>query len=427
MRQYNDQNVLEASKDRLRWTFNTFESVYFSVSGGKDSSVMVQLANQVAKEMNVQFDVLYIDLEAQFQATLNHIDELKQLPQIRNFYHIALPLALRNAVTQLRPKWICWDKDEKKQWIRSMPKDAINEDNHPFDFFHVGMEFEEFIIDFARWYSDKYGFTGCGVGIRTQESLNRWRTLASDKKQTVDGHQWTTIVKDGTESLNVANIYPIYDFTTEDIWGAVSQLNLKQNMIYEMMYKNGVSIHEQRLCQPFGDDQRNGLDQYRALEPDTWEKLLNRVDGVNYGNIYARTSALGNMKSMKPDHLNWEEYAIFLLESIGLYNEELMHHYTEKINKFMAWYEEKEGIPLADIPQTADKKLESRKKAISWRRIARALERNDFYMKRLSFSQNKSDEEKLKRMMNKYDNLLDVKQTNDKHLREFYQKEMQTL
>ena len=319
MRIYNDQNVLEAAFDRLEWAFNTFDSLYFSVSGGKDSSVMVQLANRVAQKLNKTFDVLYIDLEAQFQTTINHVEELKTLSNVRHFYHIALPMALRNAVTQMRPKWICWDEDEKDKWIRPMPKGSVNISNNPFDFFHKGMEFEEFIIEFAKWYSNQYGYTGAGIGIRSQESLNRWRTIASDTKTTIGHKQWTTLIKDKGDPLNVVNFYPIYDWHTEDIWGAVSQLDFMENQIYEGMYKNGVGIHEQRLCQPFGDDQRNGLDQYRALEPDTWEKLLERVDGVNYGNIYARTSALGNLKSMKPDHLTWEEYAVFLLESLGIY------------------------------------------------------------------------------------------------------------
>lgn len=90
-----EKNVLEASIERLELIFRNFDHVYFSVSGGKDSSVMVQLANMVAKRFNKQFDVLFIDLEAQYQYTIKHIYELKQLSQIRDFYHIALPLALR--------------------------------------------------------------------------------------------------------------------------------------------------------------------------------------------------------------------------------------------------------------------------------------------------------------------------------------------
>lgn len=186
----------------------------------------------------------------------------------------------------------------------------------------------------------------------------------------------------------------------------MSQLGLMSNEIYELMYKNGLSIHQQRLCQPYGDDQRNGLDQFRALEPETWEKVLHRVNGVNFGNIYARTTALGNIKSFRPDHMEWEKYTVFLLESIGLYNRELMLHYYGKIRKFIHWFEKTEGITIADIPGEADKKLEQQHKAISWRRIARAIEKNDFYMKRLSFAQTKSDMAKLEKFMRKWSNFL---------------------
>ena len=44
--------------------------VYFSFSGGKDSSVMLQLANMVAKKKNKKFDVLFIDLEGNYQYTV---------------------------------------------------------------------------------------------------------------------------------------------------------------------------------------------------------------------------------------------------------------------------------------------------------------------------------------------------------------------
>ena len=64
------------------------------------------------------------------------------------------------------------------------------------------------------------------------------------------------------------------------------------------MLKNGLSDFEQRLCQPYGDDQRNGLNQFKALEYDTWSKVLNRVNGVNFGNIYCKTTALRKYKIM---------------------------------------------------------------------------------------------------------------------------------
>ena len=400
---YGEQNVLDAALDRLRFIFSEFENVYFSVSGGKDSSVMVQLAERIAAETGRTYDVLYIDLEAQYARTIEHIGQLKGLPHIGRFYHVALPLALRNAVSMLQPKWICWDEEQKDVWVRPLPESAITWHDCPWPWFHRGMEFEEFIVEFSLWYRDLHGGrVACGVGIRADESLNRFQTIAfHERKEEYEGRHWTTRMAE-----DVYNFYPIYDWRTEDIWGAVSQLDLMSNEIYELMYKNGLSIHQQRLCQPYGDDQRNGLDQFRALEPETWEKVLHRVNGVNFGNIYCRTTALGNIKSFKPDSMDWEQYTVFLLESIGLYNRELMLHYYGKIRKFIRWFEKTEGITIADIPGEADRKLEQQRKAISWRRIARAIEKNDFYMKRLSFSQTKSDMAKLEKFMHTWSNFL---------------------
>ena len=416
-----EKNVLEAAQERLEIIFNKFNYIYFCVSGGKDSSVMVQLANEIAKKLNKKFDVLYIDLEAQYAYTIEHVYELKKLSQIRDFYHIALPLALRNAISVLQPKWICWEEESKELWVRDLPEDSINTSNCPFPWFKKGEEFEEFMVQFAGWYQKKWKEpVACGVGIRTDESLNRFRTIAfQDRKRIFKNYNWTTKLKVGEKYLNIYNFYPIYDWKAEDIWGAVSQLDLKFNYIYELMYKNGLSIYEQRLCQPYGDDQKNGLDQFRALEYETWGKVLNRVNGVNFGNIYCKTTALGNIKSCKPSFMTWQEYTVFLLESIGIYNDDLMRHYYQKIKKFMIWYKTKYGVNLEDIPDTADLKLENQKKVISWRRIARALEKNDFYLKRLSFAQTKNDDKELQIMIHKWDNLLNkTTKTDDKRLQQ---------
>ncbi|MGY6765668.1 DUF3440 domain-containing protein [Faecalibacterium prausnitzii] len=422
---YMDKDVLTAALERLEIIFNEFDNMYLSVSGGKDSSVMLQLAARVARKLNKKFSVLYIDLESQYKATIQHVEELINETDdvVERFYWCALPLSLRNAVSVIQPKWICWDEKDRHKWVRPMPKNkhVVNEHNYPkeWTWFKRGMEFEEFILYFAEWFNEQHGGkTAAGIGIRSNESFNRFTTIISEKKVRYKDYGWTTKVKLGTRHLNVYNFYPLYDWETEDIWGAVSKLDLKYNYIYELMYKNGLSIHEQRLCQPYGDDQRNGLDQFRALEPETWEKVLNRVHGVNFGNIYARTSLLGNIKSEKPDGMTWEQYAVFLLESLGLYAPELRDHYYKKIKTFMEWYEKEEGVKLTDIPEEADKKLESAKKVASWRRIARAIERNDFWMKRLSFSQTKSDVERLFELKKKYANIIYGKDTNDKHLKQ---------
>ena len=428
---YKKTNVYDAAILRYQTVFKEFDNYYVSVSGGKDSSVLLQLMAREARRAGKRFSVLYIDLEAQYQATIEHVNQLIEATKdvVENWYWVALPLSLRNAVSAIQPKWICWDMKEQKKWVRECPtsrKDIclFTETHYPVEWtwFYRGMEFEEFILFFAKWFNEcRGGKTAAGIGIRSDESLNRLRTIISGTKERYKNYPWTTRVHCKSETLNCWNFYPLYDWRTEDIWTAVARYDLQFNEIYELMYKNGLSIHEQRLCQPYGDDQRNGLDQFRYLEPETWEKVLNRVEGVNFGNIYCRTSLLGNIKSEKPEHMTWEQYAVFLLESIGLYAPEVRDHYYKKICTFLGWFEKQEGLKREDIPQEADAKLESAKKAASWRRIARAIEKNDFWMSRLSFGETKSDVKRLFELKKKYRNIIRPGDTDSKSLRKVAQ------
>lgn len=434
LKKYRDQNVLDAARDRLMYAFEEFDNVYLSVSGGKDSSVMMQLARQIAEEGGWTFDALFVDLEAQYQATIDQLETMLNNSEhvLGTVYWCCLPLSLRNAVSQIQPKWTCWNREEREKWVRDLPDHdfVLAEDSNPFDFFEPKMEFEDFIDGFATWYADEHeGTTGTGIAIRSDESLNRFRSLTSEDKQRYDKKNWTTQVRIRDEYIPVFNFYPVYDWNVEDIWGFVSKYDLPYNQVYEQLWKNGVPLSDQRICQPFGDDQRNGLDQFRRIEPETWEKVLNRVSGVNFGNIYARTSLLGNFDSEKPDHLGWEEYAVFLLESVGLYSPMLRDHYTEKITTFIEWYEDTEYLDR-EPPWTEDMGLEdfddahpdhsSKQRWPSWERIAWAIERNDFWMKRLGFSQTKGGREKLEELHNEYgETLLQNEATDDKHLKEW--------
>ncbi len=425
---FSDKDVLTATNERLEYIFQHFDNYYFSVSGGKDSSVMLHLAIRKARQMHLKFSVLYVDFEAQYQSTIKHIEELILESQdvLERWYWVALPLSLRNAVSVLQPKWICWDLEEQKRWVRAMPDNpwVIHENNYPSDWtwFQRGMEFEQFILYFARWFHQKKGGnTACIVAIRSDESLNRFRTLVNTSKETFENKNWTTHLKLYGQATHVFSVFPLYDWKTSDIWTAVARLDLKFNDIYEQLYKNGVPLSEQRLCQPYGDDQRKGIDQFKALEYETWEKVLNRVHGVNFGNIYCRTSALGVIKTQKPHTMTWQQYTVFLLESLGLYVPELRDHYYYKIKTFLNWYLKKKGIHLSDIRDEEPKALENAKKVASWRRIARAIEHNDFWMKRLSFSQNKSDIKKLLSLQEKYHNLLNDTTLGDKDLEKISQ------
>lgn len=375
-------NVFEATRERLITTFNEFDKVYLSFSGGKDSTVMFHIAADIAREINKKFGLLIVDLEGQYQFTMEHVEEMtKEYSDVIELFWICLPISLRNAVSVYEPQWICWDEDKREDWIREMPEQAISDLNY-FDFFSKGMEFEEFVPLFGEWYSE--GKTcACLVGIRTDESLNRFRTLASDKKTKFKDYKYTTKVTD-----HVYNIYPIYDWKTQDIWIYHAKNSDKRiNELYEVMHKAGLSIHQMRICQPYGDDQRRGLWLFHLIEPATWSKVVARVNGANSGALYVTESGNinGYNKISKPDNHTWESFAKMLINSMPPKTKE---HFENKILLFQKWWIER-GYPDG-IPDEADEKMESQRLVPSWRRVCKSLLRNDYWCKGLGFSQHKS-------------------------------------
>lgn len=381
-KRYLDINVLDASKERISFVFDNFEKIYVSFSGGKDSTTMLHLVMDEAMKRNKKVGVLIIDLEAQYKETVNCIESIiEQYKEHIELFWVCAELLLRNAVSNFDPRWICWDESKKSLWVREKPKQAIN--LKIFDFYYPKMEFEEFMVLFGKWYAgDKK--TAAFIGIRSDESLHRYRAIISEKKDIMfKNKKWTTKI-----SKYLYNVYPIYDWKTEDIWifhGKNPSLAI--NLIYKKMLMAGVPISQQRLCQPYGDDQRQGLWLYHILEPDTWYKLISRVSGVNSGALYIKEK--GNMtgynKIDKPNGHTWESFCNFLLQTLP---KKTSDHYKIRFKKFIAGWK-KRGYEK--IPQESPPELESACWAPSWRRMCKVILRNDYWCKGLGQTQPKSE------------------------------------
>lgn len=380
---YSDQTVDIAAADRVSWTFDHFPRVYLSYSAGKDSTVMLYLAAEEARRRNRRLGVLLVDLEGQYRLTIDHgLAQLDAYSDVLDVHWVALPIALRNAVSVFEPKWECWDPDRQEAWIRTPPETAITDHEH-FPFFYRGMEFEDFVPAFGEWYAQGEP-TACMVGIRSDESLNRYRTIASTSKVRVGGKSWTTQI-----TPNVANVYPIYDWRTQDIWTWHARNPDKPyNELYDMMHKAGVPLAHQRICQPYGDDQRRGLWLFHLIEPETWSRVVARVNGANGGALYVQEwgNVNGYRRITKPEGHTWATFAELLLSSMPPQMEE---HYRNKILLHVKWWQQR-GFPDG-IPDEAPYELEAARKAPSWRRVCKSLLRNDYWGKGLGFSQHKSD------------------------------------
>jgi len=393
-------NVFHAAQERITHTFDLADKVMLSFSGGKDSTVLMHLVAKECRRRKTRAVLLFVDLEAQYRATIDHVHEmLKLYRDCFDVFWVALPLSLRNAVSVVEPQWMCWDPAQRDRWVRTPPENAIT-DHSAFPFFEPAMEFEDFVPRFSEWIAEGQ-LLASFVGIRTQESLRRWKALHLHNISSVDGKKYLN----RQHRQNLVNSYPIYDWTTEDVWAAIGKHDWNYNRIYDLIYQSGRSIHRARICQPYGDDQRESLDLFRKCEPGTWSRVMMRVSGVNYGNIYAGTVLLGNRRIEMPSGHTWRTYLEFLLNTIPAwqkhwyldkfadhkqkwdtkwqtYRDENVWKYEgsvrERLEAFFSRWERELAVPIDDrIHDEEHCTVEARHLAPSYRRLVKVVMKND--------------------------------------------------
>ena len=168
MKIYNNQNVFDAALDRIRYLFDEFPNVIVGFSGGKDSTVVFNLALIVAKEKErLPLKVMFIDQEAEWMAT---IDQVKRVMYNKNVepYWYQMSLRLFNATSKYTHWLNCWGIGEK--WIRKKDPISIKENRYNCDRFK---KLFTAIIDTE--YSDEPAIYLSGV--RTEESPSRHMAL----------------------------------------------------------------------------------------------------------------------------------------------------------------------------------------------------------------------------------------------------------
>ncbi len=242
-----------------------------------------------------------------------------------------------------------------------------------FPFYRYRMEFEEFVAGFNAWLAREEP-TAFLVGIRSDESLNRY--LAVKRRSRAKQCAWTPpggsapLAWSARDRANpqAVSFFPIYDWRFEDLWRCVADHGYAYNRLYDQMYRAGVPFSQMRICQPYGDDQRKGLDLFHRIEPRTWFKVVRRVAGANYGARYCRQRFLGYRGGLglPPSFGTWREYSQFLLRSMP---PPLRGIYQRRIERFILWWKQHD-YPLAIWPDAGIPALENRRKQPSWRRIA---------------------------------------------------------
>lgn len=433
MRVYDrETNVYEASQKRLKFIFDNFERVYLSFSGGKDSGVMLNLAIDYMRKNNItdrKLGVQILDNEANYQQSLDFMHSIIQKNlDILDVYWCCLPITLPCTVSSYAIEWQCWGNRDKDRWIAPMPtnKYVVNFENHKFDFFKEDMFYDEFWDGFAEWYSQGKRCANL-IGIRTAESLNRFRAIMNEEKETLHGMMWTK-----KNTAHTYNVYPIYDWKTEDIWTANAKFDWEYNTLYDMFYKAGVPIHKMRVASPFMSESKASLNLYRVIDPTTWARLCGRVQGANFIAHYGKQLGYKSLK-LPPNH-TWKSFTKFLLATLP---KEVSENFKLRfVQSFKYWGRVGRGIPdeliaeldkygikyklngttphggnnlkrvrIINFPDHLDMLSCSNGTIASWKRFALTILKNDHTCKYMGLAPTKEQALRQRAIMEKYKKL----------------------
>lgn len=338
-------NVYQAVQDRLKTVFYEFDNVYVSFSGGKDSGVLLNLAIDYVRAHlpGRKLGVFHLDYEAQYTMTTEYVDRtLADNLDICEVYRCCVPFKVTTCTSMYESYWRPWDPDKRNIWVSKSPENCYTAED--FDFWKGSMWDYEFQELFSKWIHKKKDAkrTCCLVGIRTDESLNRWRAIHSDRNyRNYKGINWTKEMYP-----NVFNGYPIFDWKAQDIWVANARFAWDYNKLYDIYHQAGLSIDQMRVASPFLSTAQDSLKLYRIIEPGTWGKLISRVNGVNFTGLYGGTTAMG-WKSIKlPQGHTWKSYMEFLLKTLP---EDTADNYRKKLETSQEFWRKRGGCLSQDV------------------------------------------------------------------------------
>ena len=312
---YKTQNVLDAAYSRIAIAFRDFDRVLVAFSCGKDSGVLLNLVYAYAKRNRLlgKLAFYYEDYEAGYKFTHEYADRtFKQLVDVERYW-LCLPISAACAVSMHQTRWIPWDENDRAIWVREMPEYpyVVNASNCPYTFVKGTKGFDA-RIQFAQWFSATRGRTAVLIGLRADESLTRLGIITSQHRSQM--HADLRYTK--TVDARTCNFYPLYDWKTEDIWTANARYGFDYNRIYDLYYQAGLSIDQMRVASPFHQCGQANLKLFRVIDPNSWGKMVGRVNGVNFTGIYGGTTAMGWGKITKPQHFTWKQYAEFLMDTL---------------------------------------------------------------------------------------------------------------
>lgn len=270
-------DVVKAAEIRITNVFNNGLPVFMSFSGGKDSLCMAQLVHNLVQRGKInpsQLVVQFIDEEAIFPCIEKTVKNWRKrfILMGAKFEWYCLEVRHYNCFNELSndESFICWDREKEDVWVRQPPSFAIRS--------------HQLLKPRAETYQDflprtcQSGITM--TGIRTAESVQRLQNIA-------------TMTRAGKTMTAKHQIFPIYDWTNNDVWLYLLNEHVEIPDIYLYLWQAGTRKGQLRVSQFFSIDTARSLVKMNEYYPDLMERVIRREPNAYLAALYWDSEMFG--------------------------------------------------------------------------------------------------------------------------------------
>lgn len=284
-------DVYQAAHDRILWLLREFDGkVAVTFSGGKDSTIVLEIAARVARENGYPpIEAWFLDQEAEYQSTIDYMRRINNREDVRLHWY-QVPFPMENSMNLDDPWFQVWGEGE--EWMREKEPDAIKENVYGRDKIFYGL------LDAIA----KKDFPGYALldGMRAEESPTRRVSMVSRPQYKYI--TWSAVKrKDGG-----CRFHPVWDWSYRDVWKSIHDNDWDYNTHYDSLFSVGTPIRSMRVSS-FTHVMSTGVVKHlQEFEPETWERALRRYPGISALSHLSRDAQI--MEELPYMFATWDEY-----------------------------------------------------------------------------------------------------------------------